>query len=314
MRPATSVSVTSSSTAFGPRLSVNAFSSSNGSGDDDTGASSTTATSAASVDSVTSSPFGARIERVAQSVAEQRQADQPDRARHSREARDPRRHRDAYEPRTAASRPISDVEAELRLDARDDSAIVWPQLPGSRVEGRAVAALFPESQSLLGRNASEAALSRLATGGALRHVDVFHFATHALISHRRPWASALVLAVPDSSIEGDGYLTTAEIGRLALNSTLVVLSACETATGNALDGEGVLGFPYVLLASGNRSTMLTQWPIEDRDSARLMHDVLREVRRGTPPSTSLARTKRRWIASHGAASARAWAGVLVYGP
>jgi CHAT domain-containing protein len=173
--------------------------------------------------------------------------------------------------------------------------------------------LFAQSRLLNDTAASEAALQRIAAADGLRRFDVLHFATHGLISPRQPWASALVLADPGPGEAGDGYLTVAEMGRLGLAARLVVLSACDTATGNALEGEGVLGFPYVLLASGASATMLTLWPIEDAATARLMPEVLGEVRRGQAPSRALAAAKRRQLERGGARDARAWAGLLVYG-
>jgi len=212
-------------------------------------------------------------------------------------------------------RRASEVEAELRLGAagpRADQPIVWPALAGTRREALAVARLFARRRLLLGAAASEAELRRIAASSEWRRYDVLHFATHGLISAQRPWSSALVLAAPPPQAPEDGYLTALEISRLDLAGRLVVLSACDTATGNALDGEGVLGFPYVLLGAGAAATMLTLWPIDDDATARLMPAVMRGVRAGLAPSRALARAKRGWIA--GNVPARAWAGLLVYGP
>ncbi|MEP7300759.1 MAG: CHAT domain-containing protein [Caldimonas sp.] len=191
--------------------------------------------------------------------------------------------------------------------------LAWPRLPGSRREAQAVAKLFPRADVLLDAAASEASISRLAANGGLKRFDVMHFATHGFVSPRQPLASALVLATPRGGEGDDGYLTAAEMSRYGFASRLIVLSACDTATGDAVEGEGLLGFPYVLLASGNASTMLTLWPIDDAASAVLMPAVLAGVRAGFAPSRALAQAQRAWIRRHGAASARAWAGVLVYG-
>lgn len=223
----------------------------------------------------------------------------------------------AYEGGTTGrTRPASAVEQELRLSApgiAPGEPLAWSALPGTRREALAVARLFAHRRLLLGAGASESELYRLAQRGTLGRYDVLHFATHGLISAQRPWSSALVLAAPPPGASEDGYLTALEFGRLGLASKLVVLSACDTATGNALEGEGVLGFPYVLLVSGAAATMLTLWPIDDAATARLMPAVLRGVRAGLAPSRALARAKREWIAHDAAAGARTWAGVVVYG-
>lgn len=222
----------------------------------------------------------------------------------------------AYGNVGAVPRRSGDVEAALRLEtigSRTGAGVAWPRLPGTRREAQAVGALFPQRRVLLDAAASETALKRAAAAGRLRHYDVLHFATHGLISARQPWSSALVLAAPRAGSAEDGYLTALEMSRMALTSRLVVLSACDTATGNALEGEGVLGFPYVLLASGATSTMLTLWPIDDNATASLMPEVMKHVRAGLDPSRALALAKRAWIAGKGAGDVRAWAGVMVYG-
>jgi CHAT domain-containing protein/tetratricopeptide (TPR) repeat protein len=218
---------------------------------------------------------------------------------------------------TPAAAQRNEAEAELRSAGTDADAErgskTWKRLPGTRVEAQRVAKLFPQAQLLLGADASESAIDQLAQSGALRHFDVLHFATHGLISPQSPWSSALVLAPPAGGAQQDGYLTAARIAQYQLGSRLVVLSACDTASGGALDGEGVLGFPYVLLAAGNAATLLTIWPVNDQSMSQLMPEVMAGVRRGLAPSTALAQAKRRWITTHGAASAHDWAGLVMYG-
>lgn len=177
-----------------------------------------------------------------------------------------------------------------------------------------MARLFPRRRLLLGKRASAAELNRLVAAGELAHHDVLHFATHGFISPRLTWASALILAAPPPGAAEDGYLTALEMARLPLTGQLMMLSACDTATGNTREGEGVLGFPYVLLAAGASATMLTLWPIDDRATARLMPEVLQGIRAGLPPSRALAAAKRSAIARGGRDAAPAsWAVVLVYG-
>jgi CHAT domain-containing protein len=106
-------------------------------------------------------------------------------------------------------------------------------LPDAASEARSIGRFGgPASEIDVGANASEARIK----GRSLERFGVLHFATHALLSRRVPSRSALLLA---SEGERPGLLTAREIHRLRLRSDLVVLSACQTAQGRFLAGEGV---------------------------------------------------------------------------
>jgi len=71
--------------------------------------------------------------------------------------------------------------------------------------------------------------------------------------------------------EDDGILTADEVGLLQLDGTwLVVLSACDTGTGEARAGQGVLGLRRGFMYSGAKNLMLTLWPVEDDYTRQFM--------------------------------------------
>ena len=58
---------------------------------------------------------------------------------------------------------------------------------------------------------------------------------------------------------------------------LVVLMGCESAGGQVLDGEGVLGFSRAFLETGTRGVVATHWPVPDgaaRDFGVAFHEAL----------------------------------------
>ncbi len=117
----------------------------------------------------------------------------------------------------------------------EDEGFVLGPLPFAGVEARRVARFGGEGSVVLaGAEASAVRVSELAPTG----FRVLHFATHALVSQRSPSSSALALASAPGT-PGHGLLTARDIHRLPIASDLVVLSACQTARGRLLAGEGV---------------------------------------------------------------------------
>ncbi len=133
-----------------------------------------------------------------------------------------------------------------------------------------------------------------------------HFATHARMSDREPGQSQLMLA--------DGALDLAAIRRLELTAELVTLSACETALGRRVRGEGVVGLSHAFMSAGVRSTLVSLWPVTDRSTLRFMTDLYRELSAGQPPITALRSVRRRWIDGDPATSHPAyWAPFVLLG-
>ncbi len=133
-----------------------------------------------------------------------------------------------------------------------------------------------------------------------------HFATHARVNDREPDQSHLVLA--------EGRLDPPAIRRLELTAELVTLSACETALGRQVRGEGVVGLSHAFLAAGARSTLVTLWPVTDRSTLRFMTDLYGELYGGRSPAEALQSVRKRWIGSEGATSHPAfWAPFILLG-
>jgi CHAT domain-containing protein len=55
-----------------------------------------------------------------------------------------------------------------------------------------------------------------------------------------------------------------------VNAEVFVLSACDTAVGREVAGEGLLGLRYAALASGAKSVVASMWQVPDRPAAELM--------------------------------------------
>jgi CHAT domain-containing protein/Tfp pilus assembly protein PilF len=144
----------------------------------------------------------------------------------------------------------------------------WSPLPNTRREVERIAEIYPGASLYLGEQATEERAKSVGRG-----VRVLHFATHGYLDDRSPLDSALVLSLPDAGhATGDnGLLQVWEIfDSVRLDADLVVLSACESALGRELSGEGMIGLTRAFQYAGARSVVASLWSVADRATAELM--------------------------------------------
>lgn len=177
-------------------------------------------------------------------------------------------------------------------------------LPYAAEEVRALGEMFRESGAdvLIGQDATADRWKSLSPG----RYRYLHFATHARVSDRRSEQTTLVLA-------GDS-LDLAAIRALSLDAELVTLSACETALGRRVRGEGIIGLPHAFLSAGARGAVVTLWRIADRSAANFMRDFYADVLQGHAPVDALMTARRVRIRSGGADAHPAhWAPFVLVG-
>jgi CHAT domain-containing protein len=209
----------------------------------------------------------------------------------------------------ASALAVSPADESDPLAPAGDGAVRGPDdplapLPYAEEEARAIRDLYRDAGAdlLVGR---EATLARWEASRPARY-RYLHFAAHAVVSDRQPERTGLVLA--------DGDLDLGAIHRLALNSELVTLSACETALGRRVRGEGVIGLPHAFLAGGARGVVVTLWRVADRSTADFMREFYGELHAGQTPADGLLAVRRRWITAGGPrAHPYYWAPFVVIG-
>ncbi len=194
-------------------------------------------------------------------------------------------------------------EADLFRGAFDATGGL-PRLAASGDEARDVARFAAESEVRLRADASEAWLKR----ASVERYRVIHLATHALVDESSLARTSLALAPGAGE---DGFVSPADISALRLHADLVVLSACRTAGGVMVSGEGLQGLTTPLLEAGARSVIATQWRIGDRSTVQLVHDLYDGLARGAPVGDALRAAKLAAIRR--GAPASEWAGFTVVG-
>ncbi|MCH9809083.1 MAG: CHAT domain-containing protein [Alphaproteobacteria bacterium] len=160
-------------------------------------------------------------------------------------------------------------------------------LPDSTSEVCAVSErLGGRAQSLwLGQGATETTLKSLSARGDLARYRVLHFATHGLVAGELTGQSepALVLTPPETATpHDDGLLTASEITQLQVKAQLVLLSACNTAAGQANSGaEGLSGLARAFFHAGARALLVSHWSISSAATVDLITRMFSEHAKGS---------------------------------
>jgi CHAT domain-containing protein len=184
------------------------------------------------------------------------------------------------DPQFPAER-ASTGEATREILGEGDSLV---RLPYSAREARRVGQYAVTPVVRLRGEASEAFVKRTRW----QDVAVVHFATHALVDDRVLTRSVIALAAGERE---DGFLDPAEIAALHLDADLVVLSACRTAGGVVLAGEGLQGLTAPLLEAGARAVIASNWKLGDRSTLPFIDRLYAHLARGLPVGAALRQAK-----------------------
>jgi CHAT domain-containing protein len=186
------------------------------------------------------------------------------------EADDPRIARKGRSPPMRQGLPPQGTSPLSRSLPRAESPQRNPRIPRlleTRREARAIAALLPDAKLVLGFEASR----ETATSPDLAEYRIVHFATHGIIDNDHPELSGVVLSLFDAEgVPQDGFLRLHDIYNLHLPADLVVLSACSTALGRQVTGEGLVGLVRGFMYAGSRRVVASLWDVDDEATSELM--------------------------------------------
>ncbi len=167
-------------------------------------------------------------------------------------------------------RDVRNLQMEEMKDAE------FSDLPGTKVEiangSKILANKGWTTNSYTGDDALESTLK------ATHNPELLHIATHGFFLEgggvNPMLRSGLIFSGVKNAedIRGeDGVLTAYEAGSLSLDSTrLVVLSACETGSGEVHTGEGIYGLQRAFLIAGARNIIMSLWKVDDQATQKLM--------------------------------------------
>ena len=151
-----------------------------------------------------------------------------------------------------------------------------PPLPETRDELLAIAKTLksdPARDLYLGARATRDSVLAANNDGSLQNKRVIAFATHGLVAGELPRLTqpALALAATEDAEKNPlaPLLTLEDVLTLKLNADWVVLSACNTASGDGKGEEALSGLARGFFYAGSRSVLVTHWAVES-DSAKLL--------------------------------------------
>jgi CHAT domain-containing protein/Tfp pilus assembly protein PilF len=216
--------------------------------------------------------------------------------------------------RSADALPAAPILApDLGRSVRSFHREGFGRLVFSSEEADFIAKLAPRRSTL--KATGFAANRQLVTSGELGRYRIVHFATHGLINSEHPELSGLVLSlVEESGKPQDGFLRMHELFNLHLPADLVVLSACQTALGKEIKGEGLVGLTRGFMYAGAQRVVASLWQVDDQATAQLMQAFYRGMlKEGLRPAAALRAAQLEMSKQKRWSSPYYWAGFVLQG-
>jgi tetratricopeptide (TPR) repeat protein len=185
--------------------------------------------------------------------------------------------------------------------SRDGVVLVaGPGLPYGAQEVARLARSYRGATRLVGEHAGVAAVLSALDGARLAHV-----AAHGAFRSDNPLFSCLAMA--------DGPLTVYDLETLGRAPDTLVLSACESGLSGLRPGDELMGLAAALLGLGTRTLIASVVAVPDEQTAGLMLDVHRHLRRGAAPAEALCRAQASTMGSGDVRAIAAAAGFICFG-
>ncbi|MBI4748198.1 MAG: CHAT domain-containing protein [Acidobacteria bacterium] len=219
---------------------------------------------------------------------------------------------DSRLPQVARLSGTKSERVEIAEPSNTFRGLRFSRLPASSAEAALIERLCKgKVVKKLGFDASRSLLSE----GKANQFQMIHIATHSVIREKDPSLSGLLFSLLDSQGKAqDGFLTLMDIAGLPLKTDLVVISACQTADGKLIEGEGPLSFSRAFLLAGARTVVGTQWAVDDKVTSELMKLFYEQLfTYHLPPTQALRKAQLHMLKNPAYQSPEHWAAFECYG-
>ena len=149
----------------------------------------------------------------------------------------------------------------------------------------------------------------------LKRYRIVHFATHTVLDDDHPDLSSLVLSLVDEKGNPQsGFLRLRDMYNLSLSAELVVLSACDTALGKEVKGEGLMSMVRGFMYSGTPRVLANLWKVDDEATAELMKEFYKQLLESAlTPAAALRQAQIAQMQKKSRQSPYYWAGFQLQG-
>jgi CHAT domain-containing protein len=128
--------------------------------------------------------------------------------------------------------------------------------------------------------------------------DILHLAMHAFINDSLPAFSSFAFTQNNSEdLTKNGLLNTTDIYNFKLNAKLIVLSACNTGTGQLKKGEGIMSLARGFLYAGCPSIIMSLWEVDDESGTQIMTSFYKNLKKGKTKDEALRAAKLEYLNS-----------------
>jgi len=142
--------------------------------------------------------------------------------------------------------------------------------------------------------------------------SIGHFAMHAILNERYAELTGLSLG-NDAHSGAPKMLWYGDVCRLHAKLDLVVLSACNTALGESLPGEGLMGMTQAFFAAGAQRVLGTLWEVDDQATSAWMRHYYLALRETHSPTSALRKAQQAMAADAQWSAPYYWAGFVLAG-
>lgn len=139
--------------------------------------------------------------------------------------------------------------------------------------------------------------------------DILHLAMHAIVNEEDSDMSSLIF-------NNDERLYLSELYDMKIPAHLAVLSACDTGSGELKEGEGVQSLSRAFTYAGVKSTVMSLWPVPDRETSVIMTEFYNNLKAGKSKDEALQLAKVDYLKNVSEVEFKHpyyWAGFIVSG-